>query len=227
MEIKKYQLKDIRLMEFFQVMLDIKSFLEKEDLPSLGLSDIKVVFDNALRKFDEAIKPIQKSPYTQKLQEVNSERSQLLFGITKYCEAYSKFPKKDVAEASKKILLNIKKYGRQFSKKSLQEKTGIINSLISDFKNEELSKAVQKIKAEEWISYLEEQNTIFSNIYNERTEEKGSMEIGKTQEARKEMNDAYTKLIKNINAQVTINGRQKYINLINTMNKVIQQALTR
>ena len=49
--IQRSNLKIIRLMEFSQVMANVKTFLEKENLEELGLSQLKYEFDEKFRSF--------------------------------------------------------------------------------------------------------------------------------------------------------------------------------
>lgn len=223
--ISKFNLHRVRLMEFVQVMKNIKGFLEKEDLHNMGLSQVKSDFDLKYTALEEAIKPLLKNENTEKIQELDAKRDALWVGFLAYIRGWLAFPEEDKAQAANKLLLIAENYGKNIQQKPFQEETAIINSVLQDLAKPENSPLITLIGAEIWVQGLSQANQAFEQLHNDRTEEQGTLLVGKTREARKEMNEVYTKLIKTLNAFAYINGEALYQNLANTLNEEIGEAI--
>lgn len=145
--ITKYNLSRIRLMEFAQVMANVKSFLEKENLEALGLAQMKQTFDEKFIALEESLKPLRKSEYTQKIKALDDQRDTLLTGFIGHCKVFINFPEKEKAEAAQKLVLVNQKYGKAPQRQSHREETAIIRNLLNDLEVAELKKAVEDIGA--------------------------------------------------------------------------------
>ena len=55
--IKKYSLDKARVMEFYQAMSNVKTFLAKENLQTLQLEKVAKTFNEKFTAFDEALTP--------------------------------------------------------------------------------------------------------------------------------------------------------------------------
>lgn len=220
--IKKFNLSRVRLMEFFQTMTNIKSFVDKENAKELGIETAKSVFDTKLTALDEALKPLAKSELTQKLHQLDRERDDALVGFLGHCRAFAHFPEEAKSQAAQKLLLNAEKYGKNIQNKPLKEETAIITNLLQDLSTSELQQAVSIIGAEKWIENLRTANEAFAKIHNDRTQEQSLIETGKTKEARQELQEAFKVLVQTINALAVINGKEKYQNVINLINEEIK-----
>lgn len=222
--IKKFNLRDIRVMAFFQSMTNIKSFLEKENLQTLGLEQAKKVFDEKYAAFDEALKPLRKSELTAKIHELDAQRDEAIVGLLAHARAFATFPNEVKSTAAKHILAHIEKYGKNIQNKPIQEETGIIINLLQDFSDSELSQAISTIGATEWITKMRTANEALVQTHNSRTEEKGAIETGKTKSTRTELAEAFKTIVKTINALSFINGEGIYRNLANAINEEIKNA---
>lgn len=222
--IKKFDLSRVRVMEFFQVMTNIKAFLEKENLQELGLQKAKESFDEKYAAFDEALKPLHKSEITAKLQEQDAKRDEALVGLLAHCRAFSTFPEEAKRTAAGQLLAQIEKYGKNLQNKPLQEETGILINLLQDLASQEMAQALETIGAMPWVEVLKSANQSFVALHNERTEEQGAVLVGKTKETRTALAEAFKTMVKSINSLAFINGEEKYQNLANAINEEVKNA---
>ncbi|SDE54163.1 DUF6261 family protein [Riemerella columbipharyngis] len=222
--IKELSLSKVRLMEFYQVMKSVKTFLEQENLETLQLQNIKTEFDDKLTALDEALKPLTKSTFTEALQKEDETRDTLLVGLQMHCRAFVNFPNEAKSKAAKSLLLAVEKYGKNIQSKALQEETGIITNLLEDFAQSPYKEELKTIGATEWITALTASNQKFTELYNSRNQERGAIEVGKSKKTRKEMNQVFSRLVKTINALALINGETGYTNLANNLNETIRKA---
>lgn len=220
--IKKFNLSRVRLMDFFQTMTNIKSFVDKENAKELGIEAPKAVFYAKITALDEALKPLAKSELTQKLHLLDTQRDEALVGFLGHCRAFINFPDEAKSQAAQKLLLNVEKYGKNIQNKPLKEETAIITNLLQDLATSELQQAVSLIGAEKWIENLRTANEQFAKIHNDRTQEQSLIETGKTKEARQELQEAFKVLVQTINALALINGVEKYQNIINLINQELK-----
>ncbi|MRM83920.1 DUF6261 family protein [Riemerella anatipestifer] len=222
--IKELSLSKVRLMAFYQVMSNIKSLLEQENLQTLQLQALKTEFDEKLSALDEALKPLAKSNFTEELQKEDETRDTLLVGLQMHCRAFLNFPNEAKSKAAKSLLLVIEKYGKNLPNKPLQEETGIITNLLDDFAQSPHKEALQTIGATEWTTALVASNQKFATLYNSRNQERGAIEIGKSKQTRQAMQEVFSRLIKTINALALIHGETPYTNLANNLNETIKKA---
>lgn len=222
--ISTHNLKKVRLMEFAQVMANVKSFLEKENLTELGLADIKKEFDTKLSAFEESLKPLRKSEHTQKLNDLDNQRDILLIGFINHCKLFVNFPEAEKSEAAKKLVLVNEKYGKSPHRQSFREETAIIRNLAEDLKVPELATAVSTIGASKWIEELVKVNEAFATLHTDRTQEQGAVEVGKTKITRSEMQETFAKLVTLINGLFVVKGATDYQALVNSFNEEIKRV---
>ena len=215
--IQRSNLKIIRLMEFSQVMANVKTFLEKENLEELGLSQLKYEFDEKFRALEEAVKPLRKSEHTHKIKELDNKRDIYLMGFISHCKVFINFPEKEKADAAKKLAIVNENYGKNPQKKAIREKTSIIRNLIND---------VKLIGAEKWIEYLRIANENLASLHTDRTQEQGAIKVGKSKEARVQMQDVVTKLVTAINGLSLVKVENKFTSLINSINEEVKRVLS-
>ena len=205
--IQRSNLKIIRLMEFSQVMANVKTFLEKENLEELGLSQLKYEFDEKFRALEEAVKPLRKSEHTHKIKELDNKRDIYLMGFISHCKVFINFPEKEKADAAKKLAI-------------------VNENLIKDVTMSDFFEAVKLIGAEKWIEYLRIANENLASLHTDRTQEQGAIKVGKSKEARVQMQDVFTKLVTAINGLSLVKVENKFTSLINSINEEVKRVLS-
>ena len=116
MLVKSINLYKARLMDFYQVMNLVISFLSKEDLAALNLTqeagDFKTVFD----VFDKALKQAQKTGITDDIIAADDERDNIYTGFTGSLRSLTRFPDAEIAQSAAKLLLIVEKYGNDVAR---------------------------------------------------------------------------------------------------------------
>ena len=222
--IKKFSLDKSRVMEFFQAMTNVKNFLAKENLQTLQLEKTAQIFNEKLSAYDEALAPVKKSDLTQKIQELDTQRDNLLSGFSAHLKAFQHFPEEASREAAKRLLTLLEKFGKNIQDRPLQEETAIITNLLQDIAQPQPAQDLQKIGAAPWIDALEVANTTLEQHHNSRTEQQSTIEAGRTKAARQELAEAFRNLVQTINALALINGKEPYTNLANAINQVVKNT---
>lgn len=224
--IKSYNLRRVRLMSFFQNMVNVKNFLESEDLDTLLLKNVSNEFIEHLEAFDKALKPFRKSGLTEVLGQLDEKRDTSLVGFAAHCRLFANFPDEAKAKAAKHLLLIIDKYGNTPQEKPLLEETAIIHNMLQDFNTEEVKIMIAEIGANKWIEDLKAANEEFTQVHNDRTRIDASVIVGQTKDARLRMHNVFYKLVKTINALAFLNGNAPYQKLIDNINLEVKKART-
>ena len=222
--IKKFSLDKSRVMEFFQAMTNVKNFLAKENLQTLQLEKAVQIFNEKLSAYDEALAPVKKSDLTQKIQELDTQRDNLLSGFSAHLKAFQHFPEEASREAAKRLLTLLEKFGKNIQDRPLQEETAIITNLLQDIAQPQSAQDLQKIGAAPWIDALKVANTTLEQHHNSRTEQQSTIEVGRTKATRQELAEAFRNLVQTINALALLNGKDAYTNLANAISQVVKNT---
>ena len=86
--------------------------------------------------------------------------------------------------------------------------------------------AVKLIGAEKWIEYLRIANENLASLHTDRTQEQGAIKVGKSKEARVQMQDVFTKLVTAINGLSLVKVENKFTSLINSINEEVKRVLS-
>ncbi|MDO4228212.1 MAG: DUF6261 family protein [Capnocytophaga sp.] len=223
--IKASYLKDIRLMEFFALMTNTKDYALSEDLETLKLKDF---FENDFmvkyNAFDAVLVGVRKSGYTEKINELKTKRDGVIVGLNAHIRAYENFPDAASSEAAKRIKNIVEGFGKNIQSLGLSEKTGIIINLLSELDATEVKKDIQKIGATRWIDELRTLNNEFQKVFKDRISYEASVETGKVQEARNDMQKSFTELCKRINALALLENKDDYQKLSDNINREVDRA---
>ena len=222
--IKKYSLDKARVMEFYQAMSNVKTFLAKENLQTLQLEKVAKTFNEKFTAFDEALTPVRKSDLTQKIQELDTQRDNLLSGFSAHLKAFQHFSEPAGKEAAQRLLLSVEKFGKGIQEKPIQEETAIITNLLQDMAQASAQQDLKTIGAKPWTDALKNANTALEQHHNSRTEQQSTIEVGKTKTTRQEIAEAFRVLVQTINALALLNGKDAYTNLANAISQVVKNA---
>lgn len=224
--IKIFNLRNLRILDFFQVVSNISAHLEKYDLTALQLKDAATNLQTSLSELDEALKPLRISGDTQKLNELDGRRDRALVGLKVFLKSFSHFPDAAKTSAANKLKAELEKYGKSPQTLSLREETAMIHNVLQDFAKPENAALVTELGAATWITELQTANTEFETLYNSRTQETAAIEVGKTKETRQKTQDALSLLIQTINARMLLDGVANYKALADELNFEIARAKT-
>ena len=227
MLVKSTNLANARFMDFYQVMSLVIGFLSKEDLIMLNLAqeanDFRTVFD----LFEKAIKQAQKTGITDALILADDERDNVYTGFTGSLRSMTRFPDAIIEQSAAKLLLITDKYGEGVARLPQREETGVIKNIIAELRTNENTILLQNTGLFIWLDKLEQANNKFDTLYVNRNEKESEFISGLTRTERANMQAAFEKLVRAIEANAYLKGEAAYKPLaekINTEVANVQQA---
>lgn len=224
--IRKSNLAPLRLMAFTQVMKNVQSFLAKQsDLTELGLSEVKTEFDTAFSALENALHIVKKNEQTDVILELDKQRDSLLTSFIMHCKIFQNHPENQKKEAARRAVIQIEAYGKSPERRAYRDETAIIRNLIQDFSKPQADQDITLIGAKEWLAHLKPINEKFDTLHSNRTLEESEKEIGKTKDARNEMQHKFDRLCKAIEAMAFVKGEANYLPLANAINEEVKNAL--
>jgi len=103
--IEKTNLARVRMMNFYQAMDDVITYLNKEDLETLKLKDPVKAFSDKFSDFDKIIQPMRESGLAKSLLELDNRRDKALGLLSTHLRLFSDYPEADKAKAAQELLL--------------------------------------------------------------------------------------------------------------------------
>lgn len=221
MLIKSTNLRQARFMDFYQVMSIILSFLSNEDKAALNLAIEAEEFETAFGMLDKAMKQAQKTGVTDLLIAADDARDSVFVGFSGCIRNYNRFPDPDIAGAATSLLLITDKYGSDIIRLPQRDETGVLKNIIAELKTPENMALLQKTGLALWLPKLEEANNAFESLYLTRNEKESEYVFGLARTERDNMQAAFNKLVRAIEANAYLNGEAAYRPLAEKINTVI------
>lgn len=224
--IKRHSLDRLRVMEFFNANSRIDALLSKEDLASLRLEEAyKKQYHPAFAAFDRATMPAHKTGLTQPLLEADSRRDEATVALNAYIRAMLLSPDSSKREAANKISLILERFGKNIQRLGLKEQTGVTTNFLQELAAAEAKKDLNAIGAQPWVEQIEAANKEVEAIMADRTAMEAVVETGKARTTRAELQKALTAMCERINALALIDGKEHYQNLIDNINRIVDEAI--
>ncbi len=242
--IQSTNLQRAHLMDFFEVMNIVASFLQKEDLEALKLTQVAGEFTQTLAVLEDALTQARKTGITESLLETDRLRDTIFIGLKTVLKGMSYFPENTISNAANNIQLVVEKYGKKIQELPQREETAVLINLTEDLKTNDYQQDVQTVGLTAWVyqqdvqvagltawvEKLEQANTQFEELYTQRTEKEAQFVVGLTKTERENMQEIFVKLCRTIEAYALIEGEEAYKPLADKINNEIskvQQAIKR
>ena len=214
----------IRVLNFYQAMFNVSTFLSKEDLETLKLKDHVAIFNQKDKAFDDAVVPLRKSGKTDKMKVHGGDRDRALVGLGRHLRLYVTYPVQNMSDAAWRLLPVLKGYGKMPHLRPQREKTALISNLLQDYDTTQAKADLALIGADKWVEILKESNTKYEELYRERTVFESELEKGITQKTREALYDEFKKLVNRINSLAFLEGEAPYKNLMEQINVEMKKA---
>ncbi len=226
--INSTNLKKAHLMDFFEVMNIVASFLKKEDIEALKLKSVTEEFTNGLDDLEKALTQARKTGITERLLEADHLRDNIFTGFNLVLKGMIYFPEEAIAQAAVTITNVLQKYGKGIKELPQREETAVLINQVQDLKSDDYKKQVEIIGLTTWVEKLEKANNTFEKLYTERTEKEAEFVVGLSRTERDNMQQIFEKLCHTIDAYAFLEGDAPYKSLaekINTEVDNVQQAI--
>lgn len=119
--IEKTSLNPLRHLDFFQVMLLVRSYLNAENLASLKLTESAAAFEGKLSKLDAALKQSNSIAATKDLLQADEARDKTVKAVYAALRAFTHSPADTEAHDAEILLQEALKYGKNLAKLPLRE----------------------------------------------------------------------------------------------------------
>lgn len=211
-----------------------------------SLENLSAIVDQSIKKYhddykvkystyDVAMKESGgKDPYTTLIRKADSRSLKAYEGIARQIKLMLTHYDQHISEYARLAYIIINKYDYPKSM-SYMSKVGIYTNLIQDlqaFNNTYVDDRPSEITLDPydrlkqlcidgWVQELNESKEELMNIYTQRYKKKGTQTSGVSVTSRKDVDNAYRLLVKQINALITLEGVGKYREVINNQNALI------
>ena len=158
--------------------------------------------------------------------DIDTQRDQVILGITNVVFGFTFHYDEDIRTAAQKLKKHLDTYGSSIYRLNYQAETATLANIITDWDTKaHLIDALNLLNLNDWKDYLKEANNKFNDIYLNRTQEYGNASPENLKEKKIETNVVYYALRDRINALHTIveTPPSPYQTLINQLNALIEQ----
>ena len=174
------------------------------------------------RQEDEALKKIVKSIYTDDIHDQDSRRRDILRGMNDAIKAGLLHFNDDVRVAAKHIKVVVDTYGNVV-KKPINEVTSSITNMLQDLTGR-FADDILKAGIKDWVTELDKQNTVVSNLVDERYDESNHKSDIVMAKARRNTDVAYRDVKKRIEALCLITDTTNvYKDCIHKLNVIVMK----
>jgi hypothetical protein len=222
MEIASLYLHNQRNAGHYQFQTDFNSAIIKYTPQALGIVDDYATYAPLLENEGVALVAITKSATTEEIEVGDKNRDFTFRGLAdKVTNSMNHF-NPEVREAAKRVKVIFDGYGN-LTPKPNDEESGLISSLIADLRTK-VSAEIVTLGIVDWIAELELQNNVFIALEATRNSEEASRTELRMKQVRVEVDAAYNKIVKRINALIVVNGEAPYTEFVKELNARIGRA---
>jgi len=222
MEIANLNLHNQRNGGHYQFLTDFNDFVIRYTPQALGIVDAYEAFKLKYQDEIEAYKAITKSATTEDITDADHDRDITLRSTTDIARAALNHYDANAHNAAKKVNVIFDQYG-DLASKPYDEETGGIENVVKDLRTK-TARDIGIIGLEPWINMLERQNITFKTLEAARNSEEANRSELRMKQVRLEVDAAYRKITKRINALIEVNGEAPYAEFVKELNARITRA---
>ena len=237
-KISAFDLTRLRIEEDFAFHQRVQQYAE--ELPTTGaliaegLPETSVTFlttgvnthKTAVESLDSALKVSTTVPSAKWVTEADASRDSAWSGLYYYVKAMTAHPDESIAEAAKRALEILEKYGNPTAKPQLEE-SGILYNLLQELNEAKEAGDFNGLDIEPWMERLENAENSFLTATDEKVQEEAAREVGLSKQARQAADDAYRKLVDIVNMLAAMHGDEKFATFIGNVNALVEQQRTK
>jgi len=222
MEIANLNLHNQRNGGHYQFLTDFNDFVIRYTPQALGIVDAYEAFKLKYQDEIEAYKAITKSATTEDIANADHDRDITLRSTTDIARTALNHYDTNAHNAAKKVNVIFDQYG-DLASKPYDEETGGIENVVKDLRTK-TARDIGIIGLEPWINMLERQNITFKTLEAARNSEEANRSELRMKQVRLEVDAAYRKITKRINALIEVNGEAPYAEFVKELNARITRA---
>ena len=222
MEIASLYLHSQRNAAHYQFQTDFNDFVIKYTPQALGIVEDYAAYQPLLQDEGVALVAITKSATTEEIDGADKNRDFTFRGTAdKVTNSLNHFDPQ-VREAARRVKIIFDTYGN-LAPKPDDEESGLISSLIDDLRTK-VPADIATIQLIDWIAELERLNNAFITLEATRNSEEANRTELRMKHVRVDVDAAYNKIIKRINALIIVTGEGPYAAFVKELNARIARA---
>lgn len=222
MEIANLNLHNQRNGAHYQFLTDFNDFVIRYTPQLLGIVDAYEAFKLKYQDEIEAYKAITKSATTEAIANANHDRDITFRSTTDIARTALNHYDANAHNAAKKVNVIFDQYG-DLASKPYDEETGGIENVVKDLRTK-TGRDIVIIGLVPWVDMLESQNITFKALEATRNSEEANRSELRMKQVRLEIDAAYRKITKRINALIEVNGEAPYAGFVKELNARIGRA---
>ncbi len=222
MEIQKFDSHRQRNAAHYQFQTDFNSTIIKYTPQALGIVDDYAAYTPLLEDEGVALVAITKSATTEEIDIADKNRDFTFRGLAdKVTNSLNHF-NPEVREAARRVKVIFDGYGN-LAPKPDDEESGFIKSLIADLRTK-VPAEIATLAIVDWIDEVERLNNVFVALEATRNLEEATRTELRMKQVRVQVDAAYKKIVKRINALIIVNGEAPYAEFVKELNARISRA---
>jgi len=222
MEIASLYLHNQRNAAHYQFQTDFNDFVIKYTPQALGIVEDYAAYQPLLQDEGVALVAITKSATTEEIDGADKNRDFTFRGTAdKVINSLNHFDPQ-MREAARRVKIIFDTYGN-LAPKPDDEESGLISSLIDDLRTK-VPADIATIQLIDWIAELERLNNAFITLEATRNSEEANRTELRMKHVRVDVDAAYNKIIKRINALIIVTGEGPYAAFVKELNARIARA---
>jgi hypothetical protein len=219
MEIDYFSLTKLRNEEHFQFHTENRDLIIKLTPVALGIESQYPTYNDQYNNENEALNFIKKNAVYPELVEAETNRESLYRGLSFLMKSSCLHFSPVIKQAALRVQVVFNEIS-DFTDKSYSEKTASINNLIWKL-NQNFASDVTTLGITDWLTHLKSGNDSFDTLSNNRHSEEVAKTQLRMQKVRLELDSAYRKITKRINALIELNGDEDYKEFVKELNNRI------
>ena len=220
--IEKVKLSNLRNSEFIEFFKTLIQLIEGK---SINASRVKEKLNELIllvKQVDGVFKPELGSKLTGKLQEIDTERDNLIAGIDLIIEGYCHHFDSALKMKAELLWNSLRTYGTGIQRLGYQEETQVLDNLSQRWlSTSELTDALVSLNLFDWVNEIKKQNDLFRANYIDRVDTDASQLDIRAIDLRKQIAKTYDDLNDLLQAYAIIGDEPTYGQVINSSNELI------
>lgn len=214
-------------MEMFQLMADLLAFLAGKDLAALKIDQAVARLTTLQGEYDLTLKEEDKLKNPEEMNHADAMRDTcmkfLYNGVVFFSNEY---PIENKQAAAKRLLEIIKRHGGvKIAHMAQANESGTLTNLMQELETDPSKADLTLLGFADLTQSLKTFNNTFINSKQLRDRKNALAIMGRTKEARLQVEDAFSTLCQRINALAIIDGEEAYAEIIDTFNHTVKQHL--
>jgi hypothetical protein len=221
MKINQISLNRLRNDTHFQFQTEFKDLVQKHNPEALKVKSLYDAYLLLYGKVDLALRKINKSVITEKLQNADKARDEIWGDLVETNMAALRHFDPEVRESAKQLKIVFDTYGN-IAKKPLNDQTAATYNIVQDLEGK-YAPHVAKVGLGPWLAELKARNIAFSDLMRDRFDESSLRVDIVLKKARLQLDEAYRAITEQIYALVLVEGAANYETFIKKLNPIISK----